>query len=318
MVQNGGVAEAVGARAPGLEQGAAAIGWWPQDRLIFSYLLLSGLLIAAFWKVVPGAGWLLALHAAAAWALAAAARREVWPGTMLWLFRHWYPLPYVVGCYKVMAVLIPAVRGKDVDATLARLDFAFWGVHPSVWLERLQTPLLTELMQIVYTLFLPMILLVAAVLWWRGRMPEFRHYAFLLSAGFLVSYAGYFLAPVRGPRFLLDSLQTLRLEGLWSFAFLRHLLDVLEATHYDCFPSGHTGMILLVWWTSRRLSRRMHRVFSVYAVLMIFSTVYLRYHYTVDLAAGAALALVLIAVAPRVYGYEKGRVLVADPSCPGP
>ncbi len=304
-------------RSLAFERDAATAGWWPQDRLIFSYLLFSGLLVAAFWRQVPGALWLLALHAAALAALGAAVSRETRPGAVLWLFRHWYPLPYMVGCYREMAILIPAIRGKDLDAAMARLDFAIWRLHPTVWLERLQTPALTEFTQIVYTLFLPMVLLVAALLWLRGQVAEFRYYAFLLSLGFLTSYVGYLLVPVRGPRFLLDSLQNLPLEGLWSFPFLRHLLDVLEAAHYDCFPSGHMEMMLLAWWTSRGLSRQLFRIFSVYTLLMVFSTVYLRYHYTVDLAAGAALALGLMVLAPRIYGFEKGRRLVTDPSCAG-
>jgi len=311
------MAEAVSSRVQALERGVATAGWWPQDRLIFSYLLLSGLLIGAFWRQLPGAGWLLTWHAGAAWLLAAAARAEAVEGSVVWFFRHWYPLLYVSACYREMSVLIPAIRRKDFDAALARLDFSWWGVHPTVWLERVQSPLLTEFMQIVYTLFLFMILLVAGLLWRRRRWEEFRFYAFLLSLGFLVSYVGYFLVPVRGPRFLLAPLQHVSLQGLWSFPFLRNALDVLEAAHYDCFPSGHTELILLACWYSRWLSNRLFRVFCAYTAAMLLSTVYLRYHYTVDLAAGAVLAAVLMILAPRIYGTEKGREFVTAPSCSG-
>jgi hypothetical protein len=44
------------------------------------------------------------------------------------------------------------------------LDFALWGVHPTVWLERVQTTALTEFLQITYSLFIPALLLVAVVL----------------------------------------------------------------------------------------------------------------------------------------------------------
>jgi len=317
MVQNSGVADAVSSRAPALDGGAATAGWWPQDRLIFSYLLLTGLLIGAFWRQIPGAGWLLGLHAAAAWLLAAAARAETSEGSLIWFFRHWYPLLYVSLCYREMGLLIPAVRHGDLDAALARLDFTWWGVHPTVWLERLQTPVLTEIMQIIYTLFLPMILLVAVLWWRRRRWGEFRYYAFLLSLGFLVSYVGYLLVPVRGPRFLLNPLQSRALDGVWSFPVLRHLVDVLEAAHYDCFPSGHVQMTLLACWSSRRLSGRLYCIFRLYTLLTVISTVYLRYHYTVDLATGVALAVALIVLAPRIYSYEKGRGFVTVPSCPG-
>jgi len=311
------MAEAVSTRAQALERGVATAGWWPQDRLIFSYLLVSGLLVGAFFRQIPGAGWLLTWHAAAAWLLAAVARAEATEGSLAWFFRHWYPLLYVSACYREMSVLIPAIRRRDFDAALARLDFTWWGAHPTVWLERLTSPLLTELMQFIYILFLPMILVPALLLWRRRRWADFRFYAFLLSLGFLVSYLGYFLVPVRGPRFLLDWLQSAPLEGLWSFPFLRHWLDVLEAAHYDCFPSGHTELILMVCWFSRRLSGRLFALFSVYTVPMLFSTVYLRYHYTVDLVAGATLALVLILLAPRLYGIERERGFVIAASRPG-
>jgi membrane-associated phospholipid phosphatase len=39
----------------------------------------------------------------------------------------------------------------------------------------------------------------------------------------------------------------------------------------------------------------------VYAVCIIFSTVYLRYHYTVDIAAGMLLAGALILATPALY-----------------
>jgi membrane-associated phospholipid phosphatase len=38
-----------------------------------------------------------------------------------------------------------------------------------------------------------------------------------------------------------------------------------------------------------------------YTPFLIFATVYLRYHYTVDLAAGATAAFVLAATGPAVY-----------------
>jgi len=42
-------------------------------------------------------------------------------------------------------------------------------------------------------------------------------------------------------------------------------------------------------------------VYFIYAVCIIFSTVYLRYHYTVDIAAGMLLAWLLILATPPLY-----------------
>ena len=106
------------------------------------------------------------------------------------------------------------MRGSDYDRELAALDFAIWGAHPTVWLERIQSAALTEVMQGLYSLFIPAVLLVAFLLWRRRRFEEFRRYAFLIAVGFLVSYIGYVLVPARGPRFLLASLQQPAARGL--------------------------------------------------------------------------------------------------------
>jgi len=142
---------------------------------------------------------------------------------------------------------------------------------------------------------------VALILWKQKRYEDFRYYAFLLAVGFLASYVGYLLVPARGPRFLLDHLQSYELRGLFLFDWLRNTLDKIEAAHYDCFPSGHTEMTMLAWWGSRTISPTLFRAMFVYTLGVIFATVYLRYHYTIDVAAGALLAGVLIWTAPRLY-----------------
>ena len=76
----------------------------------------------------------------------------------------------MAACYKEVAILIPPMRGGDYDRQLAALDFAIWGAHPTVWLERIQSAALTEIMQWLYSLFIPAVLLVAALLWRRRRL----------------------------------------------------------------------------------------------------------------------------------------------------
>lgn len=272
--------------------------FWAVDRVILGYFAIACAVILGWWTRLPGATWLFSLHAAGAALLIYEVKR---PNRTTHAFRHWYPLLYVASCYKETALLIPVVRGSSADQLLANLDFRLWGVHPTVFLERIQFPALTEFLQIAYTLFIPAVLLVAVFLWLKGDYFSFRYYAFLIACGFLVSYIGYVIVPARGPRFLLAHLQHAPLTGLWLFNYLQQGLDRLESAHYDCFPSGHTELTLLACWGSRMLSKRLFRVYLGYTPFLIFATVYLRYHYTVDVFAGAATALLLIAAAPPVY-----------------
>ena len=278
--------------------------FWPVDKLILGYFVFTSILLAGWWRGVQDAGWLAAAHVGGAALLLVEIKI---PNRTSWYFRCWYPLPYVAACYKEMALLIPAVRHSDADRWLAEVDFRFWGAHPTIWLERIYNPALTEYLQTVYTLFVPAVLLVAFLLWRQRRYGEFQYIAFLIAMGFLASYVGYLMVPARGPRFLLKPLEHLPLRGLWLFANMQQTLDRLESAHYDCFPSGHTELTILACWMSRLVSNRLFWVYFCYTLSIIFATVYLRYHYTVDLLAGAALAVTLILAAPFFYRILRER-----------
>jgi membrane-associated phospholipid phosphatase len=284
--------------------------FWAIDKVILSYFLITGLVVLGWWKTLPQAPGLLVWHILGSALIVYQVKR---PNPTSWLFRNWYPLPYVGYFYKEMALLIPAVRQDDIsvqfsDRWLASLDFRIWGANPSVWLERILWPPLVEWEQLLYTLFLPAVILVALLLWRKGRFVEFQYYAFLIGVGYLVSYVGYIFVPARGPRYLLNNLQHMPLQGLWLFRSMQDGLDRLESYHYDCFPSGHTELTLLACYSSRMVSKRWFCIYLAYTPFLIFATVYLRYHYTVDLAAGATAAFVLAATGPALYKkLSKGK-----------
>lgn len=272
--------------------------------MILAYFAGILLLLALGWRRILHALEFAAFHLAGTVTIALAAR---FPGSRPWrVFHHWYPLPYVAFCYREMSFLIPAFRTSDADATLAAMDRAIWGVNPTVWLERWSHPALNEALQIIYAGFVPAVLMIACIFWLRRDLARFRYYAFLIALGFLASYAGYMLVPARGPRFVLAHLQHIPLEGGWLFNWLRTALDQLERPHYDCFPSGHTELTMLAWWSARQVSKTLFRFLSVYTLGVVFATVFLRYHYTIDVMAGAALAAVLLLMSPGVYRHLGG------------
>ena len=269
----------------------------PVDRLFLVFLAAIGLLVAWFHASVPHAGALLAAHALGSLLILVFACIPGIPGAFV--FRHWYPVPYIAFCYFETDFIIPGIHAGVLDAKFASWDAAFWGVQPAVWFERIHSPALTELLQIAYALFAPSILLIAFIYWFSKRVADFRYYAFLASLGFLVSYAGYYLVPVEGPRFFMPG--TSPLTGLWLFAPLRFVVDS-ASSHYDCFPSGHIELTILAWWSSRQISPVLSAAYAVFLLCMVVATVYLRYHYTIDLFAGILTAAAVLIVVPRIYG----------------
>jgi membrane-associated phospholipid phosphatase len=281
--------------------------FWPIDYLVLGYFGVMAAMLLVWWTRIPNAAPLLAWHFLGSALVIYQVKR---PNPTTWIFRNWYPLIYVASCYKEMANVFPFARGVVYDGAFAAIDQRVWGMQPAVWLAGIQTPALTEFLQVIYTLFIPMVLIVALVFWAQKSYAEFQYYGFLISLGYLTSYLGYVLWPARGPRFWVKELEALPLHGLWLFHGMQVTLDKLESVAYDAFPSGHTELTILAWWSAAKISKVWFGAYFAYTSAIIFATVYLRYHYTVDVLAGAVIATFLLVTAPVLYRYFNRGVCI--------
>jgi len=217
-------------------------------------------------------------------------------------FRDWYLLPVIPVLYLDICHLVYLINPPDADQLLIRLDrLAFAGRDPTVLLEAVTFPHLTEVLQIVYGsfYFLPFSLCLALYL--RGEREAFKTASTLILFGFYLSFIGYFLVPAIGPRHTLSDLQNLPLSGLWTFEALRGLLDVFPFPPRDCFPSGHTLVSVLTLSLAYRYLRHRFGLYLGWSSLLIFSTVYLRYHYVADVIAAVALATLIYLIGLRWF-----------------
>lgn len=285
----------------------------PTEFLLTTYLLLIAGLLAVRGGSVPYRWLLIAGH----FLLAAA---------IFWLFRKpaadsrwrrfaqsWYFVPVTVFLFKEQALMVTRIRGVDFDQLLINWDYRLFGVYPTVYLERFVHPLLTELLQWAYVayFFLPIILGVF-LLRLRDSRP-FENAAFAVILSFCISLSGYLVVPAIGPRFTLGHLQTVSLHGIWLADSIRSVLNQLEQIQRDCFPSGHTMLALVTLFYALKYFPRLGVVFSPIVAALIFSTVYLRYHYAVDVLAGMALAAVSVLVSEWAYGDLRLRIALPQP-----
>lgn len=66
-------------------------------------------------------------------------------------------------------------------------------------------------------------------------------------------------------------------------------------------PSGHTQIVLMVLFLAYRYQKFLFYLFLPIISALILSTVYLRYHYVIDLLVGMALAIGCMIFGPRLY-----------------
>ena len=318
--------------ADALSEYSITSGLNPGDIVVIAYLAIIVLLIILFSHRIEHWALLCAAHlvvAALVTLLAkfgspprvsASPRRPVSPSPplplspspslpILHLLRGWYPLLLIGLTYKELTYLIPRIHPRDFDAALAAIDYRMFGVNPTVWIERFTWPPLTEMFQLTYSTYYLLPMILGVVLWRKRRFDSFFFFVFVLMFGFYLSYLGYIAVPAIGPRFLasIAEAQTKPLTGIWLFVPVRQMLDRAEGITRDCFPSGHTELTLLVLLYAYKLHRRSFWFFLPFGIGIVLSTVYLRYHYVIDVVAGALLAVVVVAVAKPLFGALGGR-----------
>jgi membrane-associated phospholipid phosphatase len=126
---------------------------------------------------------------------------------------------------------------------------------------------------------------------------------FVLAFGYYVSFIGYILFPAIGPRYALTHLYSVPLEGSFITDFVRDTLNALEHNKRDCMPSGHTQIVLMVLFLAHRYERILLYIFIPIICALILSTVYLRYHYVIDLFVGAGLAIGCVIIGALLYRW---------------
>jgi membrane-associated phospholipid phosphatase len=295
----------------------------PADKVIIAYLVLIALPISIFSYRIDRWVLLLAGHAMAiavvlliaAWERA---RRPIASpfGALASFLRGWYPVALTPLMFKELSYVIPLIHPRDFDTALAAIDHRLLAVHPTVWLEQFTSPPLTDVLQLAYSTYYFLPLILGAVLWRKGCFEEFHSLVFVVMLGFFVSYLGYIAVPAIGPRFLPEIVeaQTKPLTGVWLFQPIRAMLDSAEGNTRDCFPSGHTELTLLVLYYARAFHRKTFWWLLPFGTGIVVSTVYLRYHYVIDVAAGALCAITIILIAKPMYrmlnGNERSKITV--------
>jgi membrane-associated phospholipid phosphatase len=119
----------------------------------------------------------------------------------------------------------------------------------------------------------------------------------ILLGGFLTSYCGYLLVPTLGPNRVLPLHDLAYGDGI--AAAIHRAIDAAEANPWDCFPSGHTMMATMSALVVGKWARGWLLPSLVIVLPLIASTIFLRYHWPVDVLAGAACAW------PTMLGIER-------------
>jgi membrane-associated phospholipid phosphatase len=229
------------------------------------------------------------------------------------LVHGFYMMALIPIAFKQMYVLVPAINPVDYDAALIAIDHAIFGCDVTVWMHRFAHPLLTEILQLAYASYYLLPFVLAIDLYRKRRMKAFKMVFLFVMLGFYFSYFGYVAVPAIGPRFTQHDFSRIEKElpGMLITPALRAYTNTGESipsgTEYpaadvqrDVFPSGHTEVTLLVMLLAFRYRARSRWYLTVIGSLLIIATVYLRYHYVIDILGGAVFAWLTLELGPLI------------------
>jgi len=201
------------------------------------------------------------------------------------------------------------------DPQFIKIDYWLFGVNPTQYLNKFTNPFLTEFLQIIYGLFYLMPVIYAMELYLWHRYDELKYAIFVVFFGFYLSFIGYVIFPAIGPRFYLHEFHSINSEmpGIFLAEKIRDFINFGESipknipnpqdfAQRDAFPSGHTIIILLITYLSHKIKSNSFYFYLPFAAVMILSTVYLRYHYVIDLIGAVPIVLIIIFIANKLYG----------------
>jgi membrane-associated phospholipid phosphatase len=240
----------------------------------------------------------------------------------------WY-LTY--SAFRNLKNAVPFVNDRLWDAQLADLDRALWlGHDPAVVLhDLLGVGWAATFLTGVYLLWIGLI--PASLAWaltWTRNHAVAAWYVTALGFDWALGVAAYYALPTLGPVYsrpvdfmslpgsstsLQSSMMTDRFQVLGG----ARATDALQTI--AAFPSLHVGMMvticLLVHWNTRRL---VYRVLSwTMLVLTVLATLYLGWHFFIDVLAGAAVGALAAWLGAFATGQRPPRFSAREPEAVG-
>jgi hypothetical protein len=290
-------------------------GFAVQDWIVLAYALALNLAVAAapagavHDRCALRVGGLLAMLLFTL----AGVRGRLLPGSFLPAF------VYRVGVYGVVQIsyfffreLLPLVNPRSVDVSLHELGVRLFGAEPAQRLDALVNPTTSEWFAFFYFgYFFVLATHVLPILFLGKDKRLVGEFTFGLLFMFCVGHTLYMLVPGYGPyRAIAPEFRHALPNGMWLHVVMETVAE--GGAQKDIFPSLHTcapTFIALFSFRHRALPpfRYTWPLVLLFAANIIGATMFLRWHWLVDVLAGLALAVTSQLLSVKVTEYELVR-----------
>lgn len=271
----------------------------PLDRLAFIYILAFGLGLVFLGKPEPARNVLILVHAGLLVAIIAILHfwNDRHTGVSGFIRLLYVPLLYTF-FYSEAQVAIHWVFPGFFDGQLIALERWLFGVVPNAWIIPFQTPLLNEWMMLGYFSYYLLVAILGLTLFFQRRYVPLNGFLTAATVTFVISYIGFIVYPVEGPRYFMAAQFAEPLHG-FLFVPLVQAIIAKGAIHGGCMPSSHVAVALVVLVWAYRTIRRLGIILTPIVATLFVATVWGRFHYFMDVVVGVLVGLVGLYVGAR-------------------
>jgi PAP2 superfamily len=217
-----------------------------------------------------------------------------------WRVRLGFFLLLINLTYPALGIVVPALREARVDGLLQRIDTHLFGAPLPLYLDGATRPLTSDLLSACYFVLFPYIFFSCLRHLWKARenlAVSQRFYSGFFTV-YAISFAGYVLFPAQGAYLDIPNAFHHALEGGWMTRFNDTIVR-RGSNRVDVFPSLHVAASAFILFFDRTYARRRYLVYLAPAIGLWISTIYLRYHYGIDVIAGFAVMAIGLVVSER-------------------
>jgi len=286
----------------------------PLDRLAAIYIFAFG--VGLLFLGEPGAtrSALIAVHAGLL--LAIAAILHFWNdrvrGVSGFLRLLYVPLLYMF-FYSETQVAVHWLFPTFFDGQLIDLEQSLLGTVPNTWIIPFQTTVLNEWMMLGYFSYYLLVPILALTMFFRRHYQPLNAFLTASTLAFVISYIGFIVYPVEGPRFFMAEHFAEPLRGIVFVPLVRSIIDN-AAIHGGCMPSSHVAVALVVLVWAYRTYRRLAVALTPIILTLFAATVWGRFHYLSDVVVGIVVGWMGLYVGDRM---ARGTQAITRPHFQG-
>jgi hypothetical protein len=219
----------------------------------------------------------------------------------------------VASSYFELRVILPAASSRAVDASLYAFDLRVFGVEPCLAWDRFVTPQTVEWFAFFYFGYFFILAVNVLPFMFLGRnLDVLGRFALGISIVFCFGHTLYILVPGYGPYSYLAGSFHHELTGGTFWRLVQEAVASAGAQK-DIFPSLHTAVptfLALFSFRHRRDQwpfRYTWPIVAFCALQIVGATMFLRWHYLVDIVAGLTVAAVADAATARLIPWDDRR-----------